>query len=389
MAGADAAARALRQGGATDVSFTSEKSISAIEAELNSTHSDGPLIRSGAEYSDDPRASKELRSSDLMANLPGAMNREGLRLGATVKGMVLGDWTGAKDEQRAMNEGTLSAGGYLVPTPLSAEIIDIARAQSIVMRLGAVTQPMESSTLSIARVTQDVVPEFAAENAVTSNSDLVLDRILLVAHTAAVNCRFSIEMLEDTDVDGVVSGIFGKAIGAFVDKAMIRGDGTGANPTGVRSQAGITVTDLGTNGKVLTDWSDIVNAITTLRGLNENATGVALAPRTAGSYQNLQDTLHQPLEQPTDVAALPFLTSTAIPVNLTKGTSSLASEIYVADWSQCIFATRTQLTIEASRFAADTVSSAMSQRQCWLRGYLRFDVAIKHPKAFVVLNGSL
>jgi HK97 family phage major capsid protein len=149
------------------------------------------------------------------------------------------------------------------------------------------------------------------------------------------------------------------------------------------------VTDLGTNGKTLTDYSDILGAITTLRGLNESGTGVALAPRTNGSLQGLQDTLHQPLARPADVAALPFLTSTAIPVNLTKGTSSLASEIYVADWSQCIFATRTQLTIEASRFAADSVSSAMSQRQCWLRGYLRFDVGLKRPKSVVVLNGSL
>ena len=42
------------------------------------------------------------------------------------KCLATGDWDGAQHE-RALSEGTLTAGGHLVPTPLSSRVIDLAR----------------------------------------------------------------------------------------------------------------------------------------------------------------------------------------------------------------------------------------------------------------------
>jgi hypothetical protein len=43
-----------------------------------------------------------------------------------LRGMATADWTGAPHE-RALAEGTVGAGGALVPAPLSARVIDLAR----------------------------------------------------------------------------------------------------------------------------------------------------------------------------------------------------------------------------------------------------------------------
>jgi hypothetical protein len=50
---------------------------------------------------------------------------------------------------------------------------------------------------------------------------------------------------------------------------------------------------------------------------------------------------------------------------------------------------RTNMTMEISRVAADSTGSAFSSMQWWIRAYLRADVQLAHPAAFVVLNGIL
>jgi hypothetical protein len=56
-------------------------------------------------------------------------------------------WVGA-DHERALAEATLGAGGALVPAPLSARVIDLARNATRVFQAGAVTIRMTSQTLA-------------------------------------------------------------------------------------------------------------------------------------------------------------------------------------------------------------------------------------------------
>ena len=45
--------------------------------------------------------------------------------------------------------------------------------------------------------------------------------------------------------------------------------------------------------------------------------------------------------------------------------------------------------MEISRVAADSTGSAFTNAQVRIRAYLRADVQLAHPAAFVVLNGIL
>jgi HK97 family phage major capsid protein len=79
---------------------------------------------------------------------------------------------------------------------------------------------------------------------------------------------------------------------------------------------------------------------------------------------------------------LPMLTTKQIPITNTTGSSSDTSEIYTAQWDQLLIGMRTDLRIEflRERFLADNLQYAFL-------AYLRADVQLAHPAAFVVDTG--
>ena len=122
---------------------------------------------------------------------------ERLSFGRMLRGIVTGEWDDASAERRVMSEGVLADGGYLVPTPLSTEIIDLARAQARVIQAGARTVPMTSSTLKMAKVLSDPEPGWRGENQPIPEDELTFGLSELRSHTLAVIVKSSRELLED------------------------------------------------------------------------------------------------------------------------------------------------------------------------------------------------
>jgi len=110
---------------------------------------------------------------------------EQLSLGRYLRGVVVGDWRGADPERRAMSEGVLASGGYLVPTILSAEIIDRARNQTRVLQAGARLIPMPNRTLDVAKWVTDPTPAWHSENAAITPSDGTIGKVTLTAQALA------------------------------------------------------------------------------------------------------------------------------------------------------------------------------------------------------------
>jgi HK97 family phage major capsid protein len=100
-------------------------------------------------------------------------------------------------EQRDMNEGTLTAGGHLVPTPVASQVIDLARNKSRVFQAGAVTVPMTEATLKFPRLTGEGSPAWHSENATITSADLTLDSVTLTARTLTRLVVASIELVDD------------------------------------------------------------------------------------------------------------------------------------------------------------------------------------------------
>jgi len=310
-----------------------------------------------------------------------------LSLRKWLRGAVTGDWSGAPDEMRAMSVGTLSAGGYMVPSALSARVIDRARNISRVLAAGATVIPMESSTLKVARVATDPSTGWHSENATITPTDAVLEEVLFTARTLTGIVQVSRELIEDAEgLDDEVTRIFAEVLANKIDLACLYGSGTPPEPTGVKLATGVTLTSLGAAGLSLAttsyaamDW--LSNAVGTLQDNNFEPTAILYSPRTARGYGKLRDTTGQPVRFPPYVDSVPRLPTNQIPNDLVLTTSSDCSDIFVGAWAELLLGVRTTFALQVlSERYADTGSIGL---MCWWRG----DVQLARPKAFNVVSG--
>jgi HK97 family phage major capsid protein len=334
---------------------------------------DGPV---GA--SDGPLLAPEQR----MAGHPAAAGEHtGLQLGKLVRGLFSGEWREADRERRAMSEGILADGGHLVPSPLAAQILDLARSRARVFEAGARTVPMTSSTLKVPRQASDPTPVWMAENATQPEAAMTFDAVTLTARTLRCLVRASIELLEDTaDMEGVIRTAFANAFALELDRVALRGSGTNPEPRGVRNTSGVTITAFGgANGAAATNHDLLVDAAQTVAASNFEPTAGIASPRFATSLAKLKDSTGQPLRAPDGLPRI--LASNQVPTNLTTGTSTDTSEVYIGDWTQLWVGLRTTFTLLPLR------ERYIDSAQFGFFAFLRADVAVVRPQAFNVLTG--
>jgi HK97 family phage major capsid protein len=296
-----------------------------------------------------------------------------------IRGLVTGDWSGA-DEERALSEGTNTAGGHLVPTPLANTVIDLARNASRVMEAGATVVPMTSQTLRIPRLTGEGSPQWRAELATITAQDMTFDAVTLTAKSLDRLILISNELFQDSspNASDVIANSFAQQIALALDLAALRGDGTGATPLGIKNTAGVTVTAHGANGASLTH-DFLLDSAAAVRAANFEPNAHIAAPRAMQSLSKAKDSTGQYLAPP--AGSLPLLTTGQIPVNGTTGTSSDTSEIFTGQWNQLLIGIRAGFTLRVltERYADQGAVAFLAN--------LRADVAVAHPTAFVVDTG--
>ena len=344
---------------------------------------------------DDPHQGEVrlLRNNETMADyvgaeLPDGIKPEELSLGRMVRGFVTGDWSRAEAERRSVMEiGDTTLGGHLVPTPLSARIIDLARNKSVVMRAGALTVPMAASTLKLAKITQDVTGYWRAENAAITESNMAFDGVTLTAKALAALVRVSVELVEDAaNVGQLIESSIAAALALELDRVCLLGSGTGAEPEGLFTYDNVQEISMGTDGAAITDYSKFSNAIQKIYEVNATPGAIVFAPRTWGTLDLLADTTGQPLQAPASYTSVPKIVSNQIPINQTQGGASNASCAFTGEWANMLVGMRTQLVIEASRVAD---SDTFSKMQVLIRGYLRADMQLARADHFTRIKGII
>jgi HK97 family phage major capsid protein len=299
-----------------------------------------------------------------------------------LRGIVTGNWDGAEHE-RALSEGTLTAGGHLVPTPLSSRVIDLARNATRVFQAGAITVPMTAQTLKLARLTGEGTPAWKSENAAISAADMSFDAVTFTARTLVRLVTLSVELFEDADPssEDVIARSFAAQVALELDRVALRGSGTAPEPRGVLNTSGITTTTHGANGAAIANDDFWLDAKGVVMGNNFEPNAHIQAPRSSVSLSKLKEaTTNAYLAPPANM--LPMLATKQVPINLTVGTSTDCSEVYTGDWSQLMVGIRTdfQLLFLRERFVADNLQYAFL-------AYLRADVQLAQPSAFVVDTG--
>ena len=348
----------------------------------------------------DPRTGQPIRvlgPKDRMSDLEPSTQSD-LSVAKCLRGIVTGRWDNAEAERKAMTEGTLGSGGYLLPSPLSSQIIDRVRNAAVVVRAGAITVPMSESSLAMARVTADPSCAWHTENAEITASEPTFDRVSFAAHTLASLATMSVELFEDVaNADAIVTETIGKVLALELDRACLLGTGVAPMPKGIRNQTSVVIdsTTFGTDGAAISTttptgavaWDWLAKQISALWGVNENPNAVIYSPRTAGELDLLRATTGEPLGPPNSVAGLQRLFSNQIPINLTQGGSSDCSSAFVGDFSQALIGMRRDVVVEVSRFANVGSTSLFSTLGVGIRAYLRADFQVARSGAFRVVTG--
>jgi HK97 family phage major capsid protein len=284
-----------------------------------------------------------------------------------------------------------SGDSELVPVPLSAQVIDMARNKSRIFQAGARMVPMTSKTLDIARVTSDVSAEWKAEGATWTASDVGIDKVTLTAKTLVAGTKISVELSEDApNANQIIMDSISSRLALELDRVGLVGSGSGQEPEGLYLNSNVEEVSMGENGSVIDDFSEIITGQRKILDNNGEPRSAIYAPRTWEQIEGLTDSNGNPLQWPQSWKELQRLHTNQVPTDQDQGTSTgVSSSIFLGDYSQMLVGMRTNLRLEVSRVATDASDSAWDTLQIFIRGYLRADIQLAHPKHFCRVVGLI
>lgn len=324
------------------------------------------------------RKSSDGFPSDSATDLPS--------VGRLMRGIVMGgradDARELAEERKALSIIEDPAGGYTVGGALSSEWIDLMRAQMVLTKAGARTVPMDTKSLTLARVTGDPTVSWHMENADITASDPTFGMVELQAKTCVSLVKFSLELAQDSaNLEQILSDTLIKATAGAIDSAGLNGVSVNAAaaPAGLFNLNGRnTVTGIGAP----TSWDWLVDGLYELMADNvpmENIGALIAHPAVWKKMRKLKTGLasdNTPLTMPAEVAALQKLWTTAAP--LAGGTTAKG---IIGDWRNLLFGVRQNITIQVLDQAF-----MGSNLQLALLVHARVDFAATRPTAFCTME---
>ena len=309
--------------------------------------------------------------------------------------LVVSALTGRKNESLgAVVAGVESSGGYTITPQASAMFLDALRAASVCQRAGALTVPLDSSEMTIAKLDSDATAVWRGETVAVTASQPSFGRITLKPKVLAAIVPASVELLEDSvNAGSIITSALASSLACELDRACLRGSGIGAEPAGIFATTGIgTVTTFGapTNsdflGKMIPAVYSILNAnyprpLTELSWVQH--------PRTWADVQSLVDSTYQPLALGPTLSQLQSFVTTGL--SIVEGGGGAESSSVVGHFPSMLIGMRTGITVEILREGSvsdgtDTWN-ATTQLMRHIRIYLRADLALLRPSWFVRISG--
>ena len=334
----------------------------------------------------------DLRNESTIAKRIGGNTGNGI-MDASDGNMTLGDFfrgvAGMRTSdgvKNALSEGTNSAGGYAVPTILLPGILNALVPASSLLTAGAhvgMLDNVQGSSFNIAAT--DTIPTAAwrSESGDVAESDPAFRSITITPRSLAFRFKMSRELLQDAPgIEQALKVAIAQAFAKELDRAGLRGSGTAPEIKGLFNIIGVNAINNGANGAKLTNYAKFINAARAIKEANAPApTAAIMSPREDETIALFADTTGQPLRRPDALANWQFLTSSQIPTNLTVGTSTDGSEVYVGDFGQFTFFMREGVSVQK----LDELYAATGE--VGFVCHTRVDVAAAYAKAFAVITG--
>ena len=343
------------------------------------------LHTKGTMRKDDP-LTKEQRMEDWFTQFHQKGERLDLSVGDYVRAWITGEHT--QNTQRAMS--TTGSGGVLIPQLLSAKIIDLARNKTRVIQAGAVTWPMESKTLTVPKQTGDPSAGWRPELGHIHRTDVSFEPLVLKACSMGALVTLSSELVEDAvGLTTFLNRVLSQVMAESIDQAALTGAGTIDPETEERIEPlGVLNTDKVQEIKLnadLTSYTPFSSAVTKIRQVNGEPSGLMMAPSNFGILDALTDTTGQPLQPPPSWRQVSHYDTNQVD----------EQTAIVGDWSQLAIGLRHSLRLEYA--TAGTIPqdkegiyeelNLFSQNAIAIRVLWRGDVAVQRPDQFVKITG--
>ncbi|WP_449370247.1 phage major capsid protein [Thiomonas sp.] len=318
-------------------------------------------------------------------------------------------------QRRDYNTLTGAAGGSLVATNLQAgSFIDLLRAQSKVMRLGATILSGLVGNVDIPRRTAAGAAQWISEGQALTAGAGAFDAVSLRPKTVGSLSVLSRNLLMQgtPDAEMLVRSDMVAQIAIAIDAAAIQGTGASAQPLGILNMPGVGLVAGGTDGAPIT-FDHLIDMSTAVAAANADsgALGYLSTPAVLGALSRLKSTTGEYLwagrgglsnENSAPASAAPGSTTSTgagfgvlgyraefsnnVPGNLTKGASTAkCSAVLFGNWSDLIIGEWGVLEILPNPYASGAYEAGAVQ----VRAMQTIDVAVRHAESFVVMKDAL
>ncbi|MBW1953564.1 MAG: phage major capsid protein, partial [Deltaproteobacteria bacterium] len=201
------------------------------------------------------------------ADLPGLeKEKEKFSLFKALYAIATGDWSQAQFEAevfrqtRDMATTPDSSGGYLVPAQAIPELIEMLRAESVVIPAGAtLLDGLVGSPVELPKQTGGATAYWVGENEALTGSDATLGQLQLTPKSVGALVKLSNRLLRmsNPSAEQMVRQDISRALALAIDLAALRGTGANGQPTGVANTSGINTVDWSSGGNPQTPNFDL------------------------------------------------------------------------------------------------------------------------------------
>lgn len=304
---------------------------------------------------------------------------------------------------KALYEGTDAAGGYLVPTEESRELLNVATelysvvpglCRQVPMRTNQITFPTLTSGLTaywIPEATADIGTVDAAHQSSGEKiaSSLVLGQMAIVAYVCAVKVVVSNQLLDDSDpqIDGILRALFAEALGDEWDDACLTGAGAATDPiTGLDNKVATNVLAAG----ALFNYDDVIDLLFGVIDNDSKANPVTLGTTKAEKVMmKLKDGDGQYLYKgPREAVGLPTVWGANFyrngNISNVLGVGANETKLYAGDFRRHGYAGRRMgVTVAVNPWA----EPYYSYNQSCFRAEFRVGFNVDHEKYFSTMSG--
>lgn len=266
---------------------------------------------------------------------------------------------------------TTSASDLVAANHRPQDYIGPLRASNIVRQMGVRTLTGLSGDVVIPKFGTGLSLGWVGEEEAVPESNMSFDAITLTPKHTGGKTEMSRQLIQQSspDIESLIREDLSYLVAQNIDKAIIAGLGV-KDPLGILNTVGVLT------GAIPDTWQEVLaliqliedQNITNLKWLGTSATKTTLAgiEKSTGTGQFLYSG--------GQVGELPFNVSANMPAN----------KLILGDFSQVILATWSDVDVLVNPYSEPAYSRGGVQ----VRAMATCDVAVRHPKAFLVATGA-